>query len=181
MRTVSHEKHCLKCRFQRKPWLNCTQGQTRRWLLSWDDDSACQISAAKQLFRGRVGWAEERLKHTFEASLGVITVSLSSCVIGDAHFRAPASNSRSYPLLTFKCALLAIAGKRKCVICAEEGHNAFRFTVWIRVRADDEKRQQLKRMFSLLMAYAENNGFFPLKRQIKRTHKCPLFPTCLAY
>lgn len=77
----------------------------------------CQISATKQLFRGgEVG--RERLEHTFEASLGVITMSLSSCVIGDAHFRAPASNSRSYALLTFKCVSPCDHGKKEiCYMC----------------------------------------------------------------
>lgn len=42
-------------------------------------------------------------------------VSLSSCVIGDAHFRALASNSRSYPLLTFKC--VSLCDHRKKEIC----------------------------------------------------------------
>lgn len=77
------------------------------------------------------GWGEGgRLERTFETSLGVITVSLSSCMIGDAHFRAPGSNSRSYPLLTFKCVALRSREKEKFVICAEEGQNTWSVLVF---------------------------------------------------
>lgn len=55
----------------------------------------------------------------------------AASVIGDAHFRAGAANSCSYPLLTFKCLPLCDHGKkRKFVICAKEGHNAQESTVF---------------------------------------------------
>lgn len=78
-------------------------------------------------------------------------VSLSSCVIGDAHFRAPASNSRSYPLLTFKC--VSLCDHRKKEICYLrrgrsqylEIHSVLAFfpvEMWIKVHAEDKKKTQ---------------------------------------
>lgn len=119
-----------------------------------------QISAAKQLFKGW-GVGRGRLEYTFEASLGVITVSLSSCVIGDAHFRAPIPRSRFYPLLTLKCVCVTLRSLEKGNLLSVQkkvtilgGSRCFSFLCG---NVNKNTNRGWKKT-------AENNGFFPLKR-----------------